>query len=210
MKTGFLLGVSLCVLTACSGSGSLPNQAPQVSTRHWLPTHDDARFNGEIQPPESLQEDACALLDNRPHWRLALGQTRAKWGVEPWYVLAFLHQESRFNPTAMSTSRAYGYAQVKDESWDWYILKTGNKGGSRERFDDAVDFMGFYATQNEKRNGVALNDVKNQYLAYHEGMGGFERGSFLGKPWLLTISDKVLDRAAMYQAQLLDCPIVAQ
>lgn len=172
-----------------------------------LSTTSDRHFIGESQPSVDLQENACALFRARPHWAQALRDVRMRWGLEPWFVLAFLHQESRFHPTAMSRSRAYGYAQVKDESWDWYILKTGRTQAKRDRFDDAVDFIGFYANANVARNGVYLNDVKNQYLAYHEGMGGFESGSYLGKPWLLTVSDKVVDRAAFYQAQLIECPL---
>ena len=67
--------------------------------------------------------------------------------------------------------------------------------------------MGWYAHQNRIRNGIELNDVRNQYLAYHEGLGGFEQASFIGKPWLLTVTDKVVDRAMMYQAQLFTCPL---
>ena len=26
-------------------------------------------------------------------------------------------------------SSAYGYPQAKDDTWDWYIRKTGNRGG---------------------------------------------------------------------------------
>lgn len=207
IRSSFFL-LQACLLAACS----TPTPPPGATTQrggdfYVLATHQDPRFAGEAQPAAALHEDACALLSDRPHWRGALQAVKTRWQLEPWFILAFLHQESRFNPTAMSSSRAYGFAQVKDDSWDWYLLKTGNTGSSRERFDDAVDFIGFYANQNVKRNGVALNDVKNQYLAYHEGMGGFERGSHLGKPWLLTVSDKVSDRAAYYQAQLLECPI---
>ncbi len=172
-----------------------------------MSTHGQTRFENDRQPSVGLQNDACQLLDAYPHWRVALSEARDNWQVEPWFVLAFMHQESRFNPEALSTSQAYGYAQAKADTWDWYMLKTGHVQGKRNRFDDAVDFMGFYVNRNSERNGVAINDVKNQYLAYHEGMGGFERGSYLGKPWLLTVSDKVLDRAGLYQAQLLDCPL---
>ncbi len=168
----------------------------------------DPRYQNEPQPATASMENACVLLDQRPHWAEALDATRMRWHIEPWYVLAFMHQESRFNPTAMSKSKAYGYAQVKQPTWEWYQLKRGRQNVSRERFDDAVDFIGWYANQNVIRNGVDLNDVKNQYLAYHEGLGGYENRSFLAKPWLMTISDKVADRAALYQAQLLDCPIM--
>lgn len=166
----------------------------------------DPRFHNEPQPEVALRNDACALLNARPHWREALAQTRAEWQIQPWYVLAFMHQESSFNPKALSTSDAYGYAQVKAPTWDWYMLKRGRKNVSRERFDDSVDFIGWYAHQNVARNGVGLNDVRNQYLAYHEGLGGYESQSFMAKPWLLTISDKVADRAMYYQGQLMECP----
>ena len=167
----------------------------------------DPRYQNEPQPAVSSMENACVLLSQRPHWAEALDATRIRWHIEPWQVLAFMHQESRFNPTAMSTSQAYGYAQVKQPTWEWYQMKRGRQNVSRERFDDAVDFIGWYANQNVIRNGVDLNDVRNQYLAYHEGLGGFETRSFLAKTWLMTISDKVADRAALYQAQLRDCPV---
>lgn len=195
------------LLSACGGGSYVQKTQDKPSNYYHLATHSDQRFAGETQPAAALHENACLLLDNRPHWRTALQAVKTRWQLEPWFILAFLHQESRFNPTAMSTSRAYGFAQIKDDSWDWYLLKTGNTGGSRERFDDAVDFIGFYANQNVKRNGVLLNDVKKQYLAYHEGMGGYERKTHLGKPWLLEVSDKVAARAIDYQMQLMDCPL---
>lgn len=209
----FFLSLGLASLWLCACSSSAPSSSAHMQTVPYsaqyyvLASHADRRFHNESQPAVHLQDSACDLLAQRPHWRRALQDVKLRWNMEPAFILAFLHQESRFNPTALSSSFAYGYAQIKDDSWDWYLLKTQNKGGGRERFDDAVDFIGFYANQNVKRNRVQLNDVKNQYLAYHEGMGGFESGSYLAKPWLLTVSDKVRDRASFYQAQLLECPI---
>lgn len=204
MCVRFCLLLVMFLLVACGG---MPQKMSSNAIMPTLPTHQDSRFNHDTQPNPALYNDACALLADRPHWRMALAEVKQRWHLDPWYILAFLHQESRFSPTVMSPSKAYGYAQVKDESWDWYELKTGNTNGKRDRFDDAVDFIGFFATKNKERNGTALHDVKNQYLAYHEGMGGFERGSYLAKPWLLKVSDKVVDQAALYQAQLLECPI---
>ncbi|MDA8740572.1 lytic transglycosylase, partial [Rhodobacteraceae bacterium] len=53
--------------------------------------------------------------------------------------------------------------------------------------------------------GVALSDARNQYLAYHEGQGGFMRGTHLKKSWLLAVADKVADRSATYRRQLKSC-----
>lgn len=198
------------LLTGCNAYRGPQLAEPPLrltSLQYALPTHGDRRFAGERQPAPALMDNACTLLHARPHWRNALRGVRQRWRVEPWVILAFLHQESHFNPTAMSTSRAYGYAQIKDDSWDWYALKTGNRTGKRDRFDDAVDFIGFYVTKNVERNRVPLNDTKRQYLAYHEGLGGYERRSYLEKPWLLAVSDKVADRARRYKTQLAQCPI---
>lgn len=193
-KVGWFFALVLLTmgLTACSSKGLL---APtrQVVT--------------ETQPEVALQQDACALLQSRPHWREALRVGKRQWQIEPWYVLAFMHQESRFNPTAMSSSRAYGLPQAKDATWQWYQQQRNRPDASREHFADSVDFIGWYAHKNVERNQVVLNDVRNQYLAYHEGLGGFESASFIGKPWLLTVADKVVRQAEIYKNQLTRCPV---
>ena len=38
-------------------------------------------------------------------------------------------------------SSAYGYAQAKDSTWEWYQQKTGNWGADRDNYADAVDCM---------------------------------------------------------------------
>jgi hypothetical protein len=65
--------------------------------------------------------------------------------------------------------------------------------------------MGLYMTQTNQRNGVALGDTRNQYLAYHEGHTGYSRGSYNAKSWLVRIAGEVADRAVMYDAQLRAC-----
>lgn len=194
------LSFFLCLLlSACSRT---PSKAPVVPEQEY---HQNHAFEAETQPHPSLHDDACALLNERPHWWEALQQTKKQWQIEAWQILAFMHQESRFNPYALSKSMAYGYPQAKDATWDWYKSKRLHEAASRERFDDAADFMGWYAHQNRQRNGVALNDSRAQYLAYHEGLGGYENQSYLAKPWLLDIADKVADRALYYQSQILGC-----
>ena len=210
----FFLGLSLLSLvfiSACSSTKHHKKRPLRPATPSYFPNihQNNPRFNQDQQPPEKWQEDASVLLSHYPHWRKVLRDAREKWQMQPSYMLAFIHQESRFNPRAMSIHKAYGFAQVKDESWDWYRQKTGAQTAqaSRERFDDAVDFISFYAHANRRRNAVELNDVRNQYLAYHEGMGGFERGVHKTKPWLLEVADKVARWEKMYREQLKRCPI---
>ena len=48
-------------------------------------------------------------------------------------------------------------------------------------------------------------NVKNQYLAYHEGQSGYARGSYRNKAWLLKVANKVERRSSMYRRQLKEC-----
>ena len=141
-----------------------------------------------------------------------------KWGVPREVILATIYHESRFVAKARTPrkytlgvipmgrqSSAYGYSQALDGTWDWYKRETGKRLARRDRFGDAVDFMGWYMTVTQKKTGVAKSDAYNQYLAYHQGHTGYNRGSYNGKTWLTNVASKVRERAAMYGNQLATC-----
>ena len=95
-----------------------------------------------------------------------------------------------FIPTGRASS-AYGYAQVKDETWADYQRETGNGWSDRDDFADAIDFMGWYTHKAQRLNGTSKWDAYGQYLNYHEGWGGYRRGSYRSKGWLMKTSRKV-------------------
>ena len=53
--------------------------------------------------------------------------------------------------------------------------------------------------------GISKKDFYNQYLAYHEGHGGWKNKSFNSKKWLLEVAKKVETNANMYNNQLKAC-----
>ena len=69
-------------------------------------------------------------------------------------------------------------------TWADYKKSSGRRFASRSNIHDATDFMGWYMQESRRRLGIKMSDTKNQYLAYHEGHGGFERRSFRKKSWL--------------------------
>ncbi|ABK45932.1 lipoprotein, putative [Magnetococcus marinus MC-1] len=163
-------------------------------------------------------ESACALFDHRSSWNRALEQTERRWGLPVHVQLAIIHQESKFRSDARPprerllwliplgrASSAQGYAQALDSTWAWYQEKTGRHGAKRSNFADAVDFIGWYARMSQQRLNISMWDARNQYLAYHEGHGGFERGSHKQKKWLLKVADKVANRSYLYRQQLKSC-----
>ncbi|RLA00238.1 MAG: hypothetical protein DRQ47_09770 [Gammaproteobacteria bacterium] len=132
--------------------------------------------------------------------------------------MAFIYQESRFVEDARPgkdyllgfipwgyKSSAFGYAQAKDEVWGDYIKASGNSGADRDDIDDAMDFIGWYIRQSNKVNKVSVWDTKAQYLNYHEGWGGYRRGTYKSKAWLTKVADKVNQRASRYGTQYRGC-----
>jgi hypothetical protein len=157
----------------------------------------------------------CDVLSNHTNWYHSLEDVEKKWNVRKDLILAFIHQESRFQSDARphkdvhiannTLSNAYGFAQVKDETWDWYQTKTQHYNARRDVFADAIDFMGWYMNESTKRLRISKRDVVRQYLSYHEGQGGFEQRTFLKKPWLLKVAKKVQKKAKLYRSQLKRC-----
>lgn len=168
-------------------------------------------------PPANV-ENACSIFREKPDWFDASLAVEKKYGLPIQVQLAIMRQESSFRhnaapprerilgiPMWWRVSSAYGYAQVKDDTWDWYREKTGNWGADRDEYEDAVDFMGWYADISQKTLGISKWDAYNQYLAYHEGHGGWQRKTYNSKGWLISVAKKVDANARMYGEQLRGC-----
>ncbi|MEH6473271.1 MAG: transglycosylase SLT domain-containing protein [Halopseudomonas sp.] len=168
-------------------------------------------------PPDNIT-NSCEIFYDKSDWYDEAKDSFEKWGVPIHVQLAIIHQESSFKYDAKPPkdyllgfipwgrkSSAYGYAQVKDGTWDWYKEKTGNWGADRDDFGDAVDFIGWYGSVSYKMLGISKWDARKQYLAYHEGHGGYKRKTYNNKAWLVDVSKKVERNAARYRAQLGKC-----
>lgn len=163
-------------------------------------------------------DNACSILEQRRDFKPAFVKAQRKYGIPVHVQMAIIHQESRFISNARTprkyilgvipngrVSSAYGYGQALDGTWDEYKRKTGKRFASRTDIKDVADFIGYYATETRRRNAVSMYDARGQYLNYHEGQGGYSRGTHLKKSWLLGVADKVQSRANMYQRQLARC-----
>lgn len=168
-------------------------------------------------PPKNV-DDACAIFKEKDDWYEYAMDSFKKWGVPVHVQLAIIWQESRFRAGALAPkdyllgfipfgrkSTAYGYAQVKDGTWDWYKDNAGSWGADRDDFEDAVDFIGWYGNYSHRTLGISKWDAYNQYLAYHEGHGGWKRKTYNKKPWLIGVAKKVKRKAAIYAAQIKRC-----
>ena len=162
--------------------------------------------------------NSCIIFEQKKNWYKSTKNSFDKWGAPIELQLAIINQESSFTQFAKPErkkifgiipgsrpSTAFGFAQVTNPTWDWYKTKTGNKNASRANFKDITDFIGWYVVQSEKIVGISKNDFYNQYLAYHEGQGGWKKGTHQNKKWLIEVAKNVERNANMYNNQLKDC-----
>lgn len=176
-----------------------------------------ALLTGCSTTPPRDQGNICSIYRQYPDWYEDTLKMEKAWGLPPHVAMAIIKQESSFVEDALPprdyflwvipwgrVSSAYGYAQAQDPVWGEYKDGTGN-GGSRDNFDDAIMFVGWYATGTQRQLGISKWDTYNQYLAYHEGRGGFSRQSYRQKPWLMQVARKVEQQAKDYNWQLKQC-----
>ncbi|MFQ5543863.1 MAG: transglycosylase SLT domain-containing protein [Nitrospiria bacterium] len=162
-------------------------------------------------------DNICEIFRGYTDWYEAARDANEQWGTPIWVMMAIMHQESRFVDDARPPrpwflfiplprrSSAYGYAQAQDPAWKEYVRKSGNRRADRDDFEDAIDFIGWYTHVTQRALGVSKWDAYNQYLAYHEGRGGYQRGLWKQKKWLKQVAKKVKKKAARYNTQLKRC-----
>ena len=171
-----------------------------------------------LTTPPKQTNNICAIFKNKPQWFWRATNIEKKWGVPIELQMAIIHQESDFVANAkpprhyiagvipwFRSSDAYGYSQALTMTWKNYKDHTGRYYASRSNFSDALDFVGWYIEQAHRKAGISKKDPYHLYLAYHEGIGGFERKTYLKKPWLIQVSQKVALRASRYHQQLRRC-----
>jgi len=168
-------------------------------------------------PPEEL-DNICEIFFEKDNWYKKARKSSRKWGTSIPVMMSFVHQESKFRSRAKPPRKkilwvipgprpasAYGYAQATDETWSAYKKSTGRWAADRNDFGDAMDFIGWYNDQSQRKNGIRKDDAYHLYLAYHEGQGGFKKRTYKKKKWLTDVAHKVSKRSSMYAQQLKKC-----
>ncbi|MEL7128329.1 MAG: hypothetical protein AAGK23_02185 [Pseudomonadota bacterium] len=172
-------------------------------------------------PPTSAeQSNICEIFDGRKSWYRASARAEKRWGAPIELQIAIIKTESNFDKDARPPrgrrkffglvrgdrpSSARGYAQALDGTWDEYKSATGNAGASRSDFSDSVDFVGWYVARSSRQAGIPLGSARSQYLAYHEGPGGFTRGTWRGNSRLISTADRVASDTNLFERQLQAC-----
>ena len=175
------------------------------------------------QPPPRDVNNLCGIFKQYPRWYHDAKDVERRWRVPVTVQMAIIHQESKFDANAQPErtkllwiipwsrpSTAYGYSQALRGTWALYKQSRGGVFATRDDFGDGVDFVGWYANEAYKRARISRKNTYKLYLAYHEGIGGYQQKTYLRKPWLVAVAHKVSAREKIYRAQMASCSIVHQ
>ena len=174
-------------------------------------------FSCASKPP-AKQENICSIFEQKSSWYRLANKSYEKWGAPIHVQMSILRQESAFQNRVKPErtkilgvipwkrkSSAFGYTQAIDATWDWYRTENNKPLASRVNFADAIDFTGWYINKSNKINGISKSDAYKQYLAYHEGHGGYKNKSYKNQNWLIDVANKVKLRSDNYRSQLNEC-----
>lgn len=172
------------------------------------------------QTPQAPREplNICSVFKQYPHWYWATQESEKRWGVPKAVQMSILFQESSLKAHSkpprgkllgfipwFRPSTAYGYSQALDTTWVDYQNATGRGSAKRYHFADAADFVGWYGANAHRQAGISKASGKHLYLAYHEGIGGYQQKTYVVKPGLVKTAVVVDTRAKQYQRQLDAC-----
>ncbi len=168
-------------------------------------------------PPASVA-NICDIFDERRGWYRAAKNAEQRWNIPIAVNMAFIYQESSFKARARPArgrflwifpgrrpSSAFGYAQALDATWREYETKSGNTRASRSNFSDAIDFVAWYNSISTRASTISRDDAMHLYYAYHEGNGGYQRGSYRSKQWLIDAAGRVQANSSRFASQLAAC-----
>ncbi|MBZ9654847.1 transglycosylase SLT domain-containing protein [Phyllobacterium lublinensis] len=166
--------------------------------------------------------NVCAVFEQKDgfftSWYKDAKSVEAEYGVPVPILMATINTESGFQARVKPPrtkllgfipwkrpSTAYGYSQALDGTWADYQRDTGRLGAGRTNFSDAVHFVGWYHAQSHQKNGIALDDAYNLYVAYYAGQNDYARGTWRNKPAIDRTARKTAAMANTYAAQLRTC-----
>ena len=160
--------------------------------------------------------NSCSIFNERYLWYKHAKKTEKKWGTPIYIQLAIIKMESDFDWLAKPPrqklfkiipfkrpSSSFGYSQAVKGTWEQYKNETGNKLATRTRFKDSVDFIGWYTDKTESLLKISKKDAFRQYLAYHEGWGGYK--NYKNNQKVIVLAKKVEKQSSKYKTQLEDC-----
>ena len=173
-------------------------------------------LSGCVTPTPTRQGNICEVFAQQPDWYAHARASQARWGTPVHVLMAFVRHESSFRSHARPPMRwffivpigrassAKGYAQALDRTWEDYKAERG-RFRSRSSMRDALDFIGWYNYKTRRELRISLWDARRLYLAYHEGRGGYRRGTWKRKPGLQRIARRVAATARRYRTQVKRC-----
>lgn len=163
-------------------------------------------------------DDVCDIYNKNYDWYRSAIRAQNKYNINASTIMSVMAQESNFKHNARPQKRyafyvlpwgyettAQGYAQVINGAWDDYKKANSKWFPSRNNFNDASDFIGWYLKKASRELNINKNDNYHLYLAYHQGIKGYRRHEEKHNKQLDLIAKRVNQQALRYDKEFKHC-----
>lgn len=170
-----------------------------------------------VYDPRLPSGDICDIFDQRPAWFRSVLKVEERWGVSPAMQMAIVRHESGYRAHARPPRRkvfgrlpgprpssAFGFCQAINATWSSYQRDQDKPSARRDRFADAVDFIGWYGEHLRQSVGPRVDDPYHFYLGYNQGAGGY-RAALARRGAAHRYAKRVAATAADYEQRLESC-----
>lgn len=99
-----------------------------------------------------------------------------EYHVDKYLIYAIIHQESRFNPEAVSRANARGLMQITEDTFDWLKMRLRDQ---QSVYDDM-----FNPEINIKYGTYFLSLLKDEFSEVSTQLAGYNAGLNITKTWL--------------------------
>ncbi len=175
-------------------------------------------LSGCSQAPPKHPNNICQIFREYPSWYWATQRVAKRYHIPISVQMAFIYTESSFRANAkpphqkllgiipwFRPTSADGYTQATNQTWRWFVKANHLRSANRTDFATAAKFIGWYGRILHRRLGISSQHANALYLAYHEGIEGYQSETYLNKPWLIRLATHVQLRVLRYQRQLWHC-----
>ena len=164
----------------------------------------------------SNTSNSCSIFGERYLWYKHAKKSEEKWGTPIYLQLAIIKMESDFDWLAKPPrqklfkvipykrpSSSFGYSQAVNGTWEQYKKETGNK--LAVELDLKIVLILLVGTRINQNTilKISKNDAFKQYVAYHEGWGGFK--NYKNNKKIINLAKKVEKQSNIYKKQLSKC-----
>ncbi len=159
---------------------------------------------------------ACQIYRERSDWFTAAIEAERRWGLPVAHQLAFITEDWGLEDGNLPTKWRPDWTRPDrptpglpsgfyDQTWQQYVLQSGNASASPNAIEDVFGFMGWYFSSLAPYTGVSPYDPLAQHVLWRQGPDVFRAGNWQSNLWQRTQAERFASLTRLYMTDFENC-----